>query len=80
MSTDANIRIMIQKTLQLRRRGEPQWEAEREIAGFREEGTDLIILDRDNREIERCSVADYDGWIVRGHSETIRDVEAVSRR
>ena len=58
------MKFQLTKTLQLRRRGQAEWEPGRNIFGFREEGTDLIVVDKNNNEAERFQAGDYDGWKV----------------
>jgi hypothetical protein len=45
------------------------WEPERTIHGFREDGTDLVVFDRNNLEMARFSAANYESWVVKGYAE-----------
>ena len=61
--------LSVRKILKVRRRGDASWQAEKEIHGFREDGTDLVILDNSSAEVERYQANHYESWIVEARIE-----------
>ncbi len=61
------MKIMIRKTLELKLRGKSESEPPREIHGFREEGTDLVILDANGLDQKRITAGEAESWTVKGH-------------
>jgi hypothetical protein len=60
------VKLTVRKELKLKPRRGTEWES-RPIAGFKEEGTDLVILDNHNLEVARFSAADLESWVVEAH-------------
>jgi hypothetical protein len=56
--------LTVTKILKLKQRKTGDWEPDQNIAGFREEGTDLVVLDTHGRDLRRFAAGDYDSWIV----------------
>jgi hypothetical protein len=62
------MKMTVRKTLQLKPR-DADWEPERTIHGFKEDGTDLVVFDHNNLEMARFSAANYESWVVKGYAE-----------
>jgi len=56
--------VTVTKILKVKRRKTGEWEPDQSIAGFREEGTDLVVLDTRGGEQSRYQASYYDSWIV----------------
>jgi hypothetical protein len=61
--------LSVRKVLRVKRRGEPSWGQDKEIYGFREDGSDLVIVDKHSVEIERYPASQYESWVVEGRVE-----------
>jgi len=61
------MKITTNKTLKMKLRGKDQWEPPRAIHGFREDGTDLVVLDAHGLEQARLSAGKVEQWVVEGH-------------
>ena|ERR1700693_1838737 len=65
---DALMKITTKKILHLKLRSTQEWEPPREIAAFKEDGTDLVLLDTNNREVARFAAGEFEEWKVEGHA------------
>jgi hypothetical protein len=62
--------LSVKKVLKAKRRGEASWSPGKEIYGFREDGTDLVILGKRSVELERYPASQYESWVVEAQIES----------